>query len=291
MILIEMAISIVGLIKWSLDLLVYILQELLSLHYSLLHTRHSTNTDSAPSLAWIQSQILSTHSPALLLLLSSLPRIFLRVLFRPLRYAYAHSSKGFANTALGNEQRGAFHKLLGVYNTTPVNHTSLAALEEFVVEIEGLVRKSYEDAGVAAGPQRQAVEREMFVHGTVPPSLLPAATAILTTKLDSLMDRIDAGKVHVHDVSWLGLTDDTRTRHFYDGHVIDVVRKMPLAPSGANGTGATKLRVCPRCGSVMEDIGGSGGGVGVHQPWVWQSHKVCVCSSSWASPEEEKVGR
>jgi hypothetical protein len=282
-----MAISIVGLIKWSLDLLVYILQELLSIHYALLHAKHDTGTDHSTDLSWIQSHIQSNHSPALLLLLSSLPRIFLRVLFRPLRYAYAHSSKGFANTALGNEQRGAFHKLLGVYNTTPVNHTSLGPLEEFVIEIENLVRSAYDSAGIQPGPPRQAIEREMFVHGTVPASLLPAATAILTTKLDSLMDRIDAGKAHVHDVSWLGLTDDARTRHFYDGHVIDVVRKMPLAPNGGGGGGSgTKLRVCPRCGSVMEDIGGQGATMAQQQAWVWQSHKVCVCFSSWASPEE-----
>jgi hypothetical protein len=90
--------------------------------------------------------------------------------------------------------------------------------------------------------------------------------------------------VHTHDMAWLGLTDDARTKTFIDTHVIDVVRKMPLASVG--GVAAVKIRVCPRCGSVMEDIGGDRG-VGQHQPWVWQSHKVCVCFSSWASPEAE----
>lgn len=289
-----MAISIVGLVKWSLDLCVYLLQELLALHYHLKHEDASGKPGLASDLKYIQAYTLKHHSPALVLLLASMPRLFLRVAFRPLRYAYAHSQKGYATLSqagqnLTNEQRmhqGAYGKLLGVYNSTPVNHTSLGPLEEFMGQIEELVKTGYSNSDIQQGPQRLAVERDMFVSGVIPDCLLGAVTEILTTKLDTLMDRIDAGKVHVHDISWLGLTDDMRTRKFCEGHIIDVVRKMPLASAGS--AGAVKLRVCPRCGSVMEDIGASGGGMGGQQAWVWQSHKVCVCFSSWASPEAEE---
>ena len=284
----------VGLVKWSLDLCVYLLQELMGLFYALAHEKESEKADGngdkksgMMNLEYIQSYMLKHHSPALILLLASMPRLFLRVSFRPLRYAYAHSQKGFANTNLGNEQRGAFHKLLGVYGSTPVNQTSLAPLEEFVLGIEEAVKNAYAGAGIEPGPQRQQVERDMFVSGTIPECLLPAVTEVLDPnggKLDTLLDRVDAGKIHVHDVSWLGLTDDLRTRKFCEGHIIDVVRKMPLASGGGGSTGGVKLRVCPRCGSVMEDIGREGG-MGGHQPWVWSSHKVCVCFSSWARVE------
>lgn len=287
-----MAISIVGLVKWPLDFCVYLLQELLSLHNTLKHELHASRPDRSTDLPWLQAYMLAHHSPALVLLLASMPRLFLRVSFRPLRYAYAHSQKGFQNTSLGNEQRGAFHKLLSVYNSTPVNHTTLGSLEEFVAEVENMVRSAYNTAGIPEGAQRQTVERDMFVSGIIPPCLLPAVTEILTNKLDTLMDRIDAGKVHVHDVFWLGLTDDARARRFCEGHTIDVLRKMPLVAAGGV---SVKLRVCPRCGSVMEDIGqggaGEGGGMAQHQAWVWQSHKVCVCFSNWASPEEGDGGK
>lgn len=95
------------------------------------------------------------------------------------------------------------------------------------------------------------------------------------------MSKMDPGKIHVHDVSWLGLTDDKKTRMFHDRHTIDVIRKMPLA-------GSVRLRMCPRCASVMEDINTTTpGAVQSQQPWVWASHKVCICFSSWASPEEK----
>lgn len=274
----EMAISMVGLVKWSLDLFVYIVQELMGLFFALKHEA----VDRSGDLDWIQEWILTHHSPALILLLTSLPRLFLRVSFRPLRYGYAHSQKGFANTALGNEQRGAFHKLLGVYGSTPVNQTSLGPLEDFVTSIEKSVETAFADAGITPGPARQILERDMFVSGAIPPSLLSVCTSLLTDNgpLDTLLDRLDAGKIHTHDVSWLGLTDDVRTQTFIRGHVIDVVRKMPLG-------GSVRVRVCPRCGSVMEDIGREhAGGSQGQMAWVWQSHKVCVCFSSWGAPEE-----
>ena len=57
---------------------------------------------------------------------------------------------------------------------------------------------------------------------------------------------------------------------------MDVIRKLPLA-------GNARLRVCPRCASVMEDISLPGGGQPGQMPWVWQSQKTCICYNSWAS--------
>jgi len=58
---------------------------------------------------------------------------------------------------------------------------------------------------------------------------------------------------------------------------VDVIRKLPLSKDA-------RLRVCPRCSSVMEDISLPGGGQLGQMPWVWQSQKTCICYNSWASP-------
>jgi mediator of RNA polymerase II transcription subunit 16 len=265
-----MAISFLGLVKWSLDLCVYLLQEIFSLYYTIKHETHAGRPDRATNLPWIQAEIQKHHSPALILLLLSIPRVLLRMTFRPLHHGYVFSSTGFQKAGT-MEHKAAFHKLLSAYQSSPVNRNSFAPLEEYVGEVDTLIKAAYQAASLTAS-QRAALERNTFLTATIPDILLPAVTEALTTRLETLMAKIDPGKIHVHDVSWLGLTDDERTRHFHEGHIIDVVRKMPLASS-------VRLRTCPRCGSVMEDIHQGQAG---HQMWIWQSHKVCVCFSSWA---------
>jgi hypothetical protein len=64
---------------------------------------------------------------------------------------------------------------------------------------------------------------------------------------------------------------------------VDVIRKLPLSKEA-------RLRVCPRCSSVMEDISLPGGGQLGQMPWVWQSQKTCICYNSWASPGPKGEG-
>ena len=76
---------------------------------------------------------------------------------------------------------------------------------------------------------------------------MPAVTEMLTTKLEPLMSQCDPGKIYTHDIAWLNLTDDKKTKLFHEKHIVDVIRKLPLASNA-------RLRRCPRCASVMEDI-------------------------------------
>ncbi|KIW06622.1 hypothetical protein, variant [Verruconis gallopava] len=269
----DSAISFVGLFKWYLDLCCYLLQELNSLHYAIKHEAHLGRPGREKDRDWIQEQIQKRHSPAMILLLSSMPRVFLRMTFRPLRHGYMHASNGFrSSTAM--EQKNAFHKLLNTFHNSPVNQQSFGALEDFINEIDISIKNAYKTASLSV-QDRSAIEKDMLLTLRIPPVLMPTVTAILTVSLDGLMSKVDPGKVHIHDISWLGLTDDHRTKKFNESRTIDVIRKVPLVST-------VKLRVCPRCGSVMEDLAH---GVGHHQPWVLQSHKICVCLSSWANPD------
>lgn len=142
------------------------------------------------------------------------------------------------------------------------------------MEVDTLVKSCYRKASLSEA-DRAATEREMFVTCSIPTILMPAVTEMLTTKMESLMDQQDPGKIHNHDVAWLGLTDDKHTKMFHEKHTVDVIRKLPLAANA-------KLRRCPRCASVMEDIALAGGPSSNQQQWIWQSQKTCICFNSWA---------
>jgi mediator of RNA polymerase II transcription subunit 16 len=202
------------------------------------------------------------------------------MMFRPLRHGHIHSTNGF-KTAVNMEQKVAFSKLLSIYQGTPI---AILPLEQYLMEVDNLVKSCYrrnniDDAG------RAAIEREMFLSCSIPEILMPAVTELLTSKMETLMDSQDPGKIHVHDVAWLGLTDDKRTKQWQEKYNLDVIKKMPIAANA-------KLRRCPRCASVMEDVSIMGAaGVGgqaappQQQQWVYQSQKTCICFNSWVVPE------
>jgi mediator of RNA polymerase II transcription subunit 16 len=201
------------------------------------------------------------------------------MMFRPLRHGHIHSTNGF-KTAVNMEQKVAFSKLLSIYQGTPI---AILPLEQYLMEVDNLVKSCYKKHNVDdAG--RAAIEREMFLSCSIPEILMPAATELLTSKMEALMDSQDPGKIHVHDVAWLGLTDDLRTKRWHEKYNLDVIKKMPIAANA-------KLRQCPRCASVMEDVsmmgvgGVPGQGGPPQQQWVYQSQKTCICFNSWVVPE------
>lgn len=193
-----------------------------------------------------------------------------------------HSTNGL-KTSLQYDHKMAFNKLLQIYQATPI---SILPLETYLMDVDTLVKTAYRNAGITDA-KREEYEREMFLTATIPTILTSCITEMLTTKLTSLASHVDQGKIYLHDISWLGLTDDGKTKRWHQNHVVDVIRKLPLSKE-------SRLRVCPRCGSVMEDISPpmQGGGAGMGQmPWVWQSQKTCICYNSWASARPREVKR
>jgi mediator of RNA polymerase II transcription subunit 16, fungi type len=201
------------------------------------------------------------------------------MIFRPLRHGMIHSTNGL-KTALQYDQKMSFNKLLQIYQGTPI---TIPPLENYLMDVDTLVKSVYRSAGVT-DTAREEIEREMFITARIPEILMPAVTEMLTTKLETLQTSVDPGKIYTHDITWLDLTDDRKTKAFHEKHIVDVIRKLPL---GQN----TRLRRCPRCASVMEDISVPSQGQPGPMPWVWQSQKTCICYNSWASPAPREVVR
>jgi len=185
----------------------------------------------------------------------------------PLRSGHLFAHNGI-KTAVSAEQRNTFLHIMQVFSKTPLQ---IKALEQYIVEVDGLVRNAYAKAGVN-DQERKAAERDLFWRCEIPEVLTPVVKEILTDKLRKLMEASDPGKVHNHDVSWLNLTDDKRTKQMHERLNVDVIRKIPLSAQ-------TRLRRCPRCLSVMEDL--TPQQLAAQPVWVFQNQKTCVCFNSW----------
>jgi len=209
----------------------------------------------------------TSSSPGLIIILASFTRVQLRMLCAPLRHGHIHANNNLKTTKL-LEDRNIFLRIIQIFNKTPLH---IKALEHYLSEVDGLVRNAYAKAGVTT-QQRRDAERDLFWRCEIPEVLMPAVKEMLTDKLRKMMELSDPGKVHNHDVTWLNLTDDNRTKQFHERMNIDIIRKMPLSAQ-------VRLRRCPRCLSVMEDL--TPQQLAMQPQWVVLNQKTCVCSSSW----------
>ena len=185
----------------------------------------------------------------------------------PLRSGHVLALNGM-KTVASTEQRNTFFHIMQVFSKTPLQ---IKAFEQYIVEVDALVRNAYTQAGMT-DQERKAAERDLFWRCEIPEVLMPVVKEMLTDKLRKLMEVSDPGKVHNHDISWLNLTDDKRTKQMHERLNIDVIRKVQL---GAQ----IRLRRCPRCLSVMEDL--TPQQLAAQPAWVFQNQKNCICFSSW----------
>lgn len=272
----EIAPSLVGLCRWMLHFMVWMLDELITLRHSLKNPRIDRAT--------LQAKLDETTSPALILLLASFPRIMLKMWQQPLNWIFK-TAVGFANTDLNPEIRRTYTTMHTTFLECPFEWRFFDSL---VSEAIASVRDSYQKARVSDG-QRAQMEQDMML-GEIPEALMPVARYLLTTTLSKLLDRLDPAKIMFFDTRWLGLDNSMRTAALLKTHKVDVYRKIVLKPrargDGEDGEdgGEMKLKRCTRCFEYMEDFSpGQGQG---HMNWLG-SAKQCVCSNAWMIAEEK----
>lgn len=215
----------------------------------------------------IDSLVKASNTPGLIITLASFTRVQLRMLCGPLRSGHALAINGM-KTAVSMEQRNTFFHIMQVFSKTPLQ---IKAFEQYIIEVDTLVRNAYTKAGMT-DQQRKDAERDLFWRCEIPEVLMPAVKEMLTDKLRKLMEVSDPGKVHNQDISWLNLTDDKRTKQMHEKLNIDVIRKVPLGPH-------IRLRRCPRCLSIMEDL--TTQQLAAQPAWVFHNQKNCICFNSW----------
>ncbi|KAF2088775.1 hypothetical protein K490DRAFT_63988 [Saccharata proteae CBS 121410] len=308
----ETAKSLTGLVKYTMDTTVYIIDELIELSHAL-KDHLSTRTASGSILPFITAHIIKHSSPALLLLLSSYPRSLLRITHRPFSYLFT-LTKSILPHAPSVQARAHYNGLLATFIASPVQPPHLVQL---INDVDAAVRGAYEKAGWG-GDERRRAEREMLVSGRVPGVLEGVVGRLLGVdtsgsgeegggnsgqgvgglqKVCEAQQGVNVAGVMFMDLRWLGLREGRRERAWWDEHTVDVLRKVVLRNGSKTGAGAVEgreggiasapssgratssavapRRRCARCASVMEDKEGRG------EAWLGSFHKACACGSSW----------
>ena len=208
------------------------------------------------------------NSPALLLLLVSSSRNFLKYSCIPLKaltqaYKSQHSQKPL---------RLAYQELGAVFEKSLV---SIPQLERLLLQVENSVKSAYQDSGISE-TERNTVEKNMLIKAEVPDILFGAVKDLLTETAASLKEEVNVAELYFANVAPLGLTHDNTSRRWRKKHPLDAMRKIELK-------GVMSTRRCTRCAAVMEDL------LPTRTTSVMVTlMKHCYCGSFWMVGGEEE---
>lgn len=208
--------------------------------------------------------MLEGNSPALILVLASAPRAFLKYLCRSLKGLEASASKLLQAGPLDEDQRTTFYSFKVPLESCAVK---IGHFERMLSEIDGAVRITYHNV---AEPERAITERQLFVDNALPPVFAGPTERLLSIHLPALKKDINVSALFFRDVSWLGFHDDVESRVFLRKHRIDAVRKIVLPRN-------IRLRRCTRCCSVVDESAmGKTQGL-----WLGSFNRMCLCGTLW----------
>lgn len=250
---------LLGLVKWYMDLISYLVDEMFTLS-DFFEDQGSLESLDASTL---NQQLMNKNSSALLLVLISTSRAILRFDCRLMRFLTSESTKIYdSQTSLGRAYREFDH----VHAKAPVD---LVKAQDLFSTIDSLIKAAYKNAGLhdPNSIERQAAERDMLIKGEVPEVLIGVVKEILTTVVQGMREEVNVAELFFADVGWLGLTDGVgkhrkRTR-------VDEMRKVELRRDA-------KVRRCARCCALMEDQM-PGRGVTL----VMGLQRDCFCGAKW----------
>ncbi|KAH9865629.1 hypothetical protein J1614_009214 [Plenodomus biglobosus] len=314
--------QLIGVCRWIMHFMAYILDELFSLGREIEDIPPESLTRDL-----LEKKIHELNKPAVLILLSAFPRFMMKSWAQPIAWikrsadTLTHSSTPVPSP----EIRRLYTPLHSVVNELPFEWRWF---EMLVSETHNLVRGTFKKAGLSDA-QRNAVERDLLL-GKIPDVLFPVAKRLVTDRLwnsaqpgGCLADKLDVGRLMFFDTTWLGFTESKRARVWHQSHVVDVCQKMIIrgkgsmvypcmAPQhgqstnrgdglrgvhgGSGGVGAleepgkkARLRQCVRCGECMEDVvQGLPGYSQTHASWLMGVAKHCNCGNSWMLADEKK---
>lgn len=248
-----------GLVRWSIDVFVSILEALLNIERK--------TSQGVPAPQAVQEYITENTSPAFHLLLCSYPRTFLRYLAIYLtRYFKLQGQKIAVSRAL--VEKAQMLELARLGETLPYK---LDAVLGLVIETEKGVHEAYSRSETSER-SRAEIELSMVTECSIPTQLHDAVTNVMTTTLPKLTSELDIGKLYFWDTNWLSLTARGGDEPRYDA------LKKTLLRDGV------RLRRCRRCNSAMEDVAITTEANRDLPGWLQAAQRQCVCTCAWYLP-------
>jgi mediator of RNA polymerase II transcription subunit 16 len=272
--------SLRPLVRWSIDLIISIVDTLVELKRNHPSTSSTTYTHS-----WT-THISRTSSPHLHLLLASFSRALLRF-----QVAWIGKYLQLINHILPRlstlQQRTELSALqeLGMKGLP----FRLSLFEALLADVDVSVRGVY-SGGTIDGERRGEIEVGLITGGgEVPVELESVVERIMRESLAKVTDAegTDLVKLYFWETAWLGVegglnagVSDGRAKkgQASERQVIgnkkrwDVIRKVEISPGA-------EVRNCRRCGSVMEDL--TPEKVRSCPAWLGHAQKHCVCMNYW----------
>lgn len=254
--------SLRPLVRWSIDLIIYIVSTLLDVKRTL-----KSNTSKSAKQAF-EDLISKTSSPAIHLLLCSFSRALLRLQVSWIG-KYLQVSHQVGPRAQSVAER---LDIAAMYERTATLPVKLHQVETMLGEFDSAVRSAYNPATLPAD-RRSEIEISMICDGVLLQELEPALNGLMETMLPKLAETADQSSLYFWNTERLQL-GNSKPRMIGEPRW-DVIRKVELKKG-------MQVRYCRRCGSEMEDLS-------VERPremplWLLQAQKHCICMNYWVLP-------
>nr|A3LY88.3 RecName: Full=Mediator of RNA polymerase II transcription subunit 16; AltName: Full=Mediator complex subunit 16 [Scheffersomyces stipitis CBS 6054] len=313
----ECIMSLVGNVKWLIDLMVYINQELLQLSYS--------KQDSSNSKLTIKNSI------ALPIILSKVPRLFLMYalssigrtheILKKLHKDLSEASKLFT------PMKESLNRYFTICNNSPL---TLSLFENFLRECDALITKeqSIRLAGKEKGYSLK-VEQKLVCQGELTEDMEQIGKILIDRHAVNINRDMKVSDLYFYDVDWLDIGVNKRSARtskglsetviypssqlkpkmiprlqYSDKECIDSLRKIIISVDMNQITGKTdtsrngttnhkaaiandkiaKLRKCTRCRSVslVADplVFDAPSTIGL---WTMVFQRTCICGNAWVN--------
>ncbi|KAK3725235.1 Mediator of RNA polymerase II transcription subunit 16 [Vermiconidia calcicola] len=248
--------SMRGLVKWGCDALVYITASLV--HAAKQHKSSSPTT--TPTQAFITS-LASRDNPVLHLLLCTFTRAYIRFLASCLP-KYLQSVQRVLPASRSVLERQQLEQVFQYGSSLPFK---FHVFDSMITDFDTALRNTYTSNAVPS-ERRTEIELLTITDPTIADELHPVIQNLLEGSLPKFMEDVDLTALYFRDTSWIGI-ESSRGAEGYD-----VIRKLPL-------TKEVQVRVCRRCGAVMEDV--TPERAREMPSWLGHTQRHCVCGNYW----------
>lgn len=294
----ECIILLIGNVKWLIDLIYYLNQELLQLSFA--------KSNPADSVITLENSI------ALPIILSKVPRLFLMYALSSIGKTHEILKKLHKDLSESNKlfkpMKEALERFFLTCSSLPLR---LNNFETFLRDCEVYITKEFSQHAPDAAKLLH-LEQQMFCNGTIPSELQSAARNIVDRHALSMSRDLKLSELYFYDNSWLDVGVATRAETFtstvaedsdltlvrlrYSStEAVDALRKIfidctPLVTSGGTTSmgqyhsSTNRVRKCVRCRAVslISDplVFNSPRSINL---WTMVFQRTCICGSAWVN--------
>ncbi|KJF61295.1 RNA polymerase II Mediator complex subunit Sin4, variant 1 [Coccidioides immitis RS] len=262
---------VLGNVRWALDLAKYLIDDLFEIASSF--DKHSGDQSDK-----------KLESFSMLLVLSSIPRAFLKYICRGLR---GIPSSFRSATNLSNESFGVYSNIVRLIEESPLR---VDVYEKFLLSIDNVIKYTYQNAGFGS-TDRSTPERDLLITASVPPVLQPAVVTILTNTMTLIRPDVDLLHLCTWDYSWLGIDDDKLTRLFRRRNEVDILKKTITQLGEPQAKSKQPKRRCARCCAVSEDTTSPKSLASFRLLVKTVVLRTCICGGVWMVENLDTISR